>query len=156
MRAPGLFAAGLIAAAVLMSMLGPVEAQRKERRPLPKPPVVLPPPSPPATPQPPPETKPYDPQLMRLAEILGALTYLRDLCGQKDGEEWRTRMQGLLDAEGSPQVRKDRLAGAYNRGIEGYELSYRTCTPNARVVIERFLFEGERIAKAVENRYRAS
>ena len=156
MRAPRPFATAFIVAALLVATLAPAAAQRKDHKPLPKPPVVLPPPSPPATPQPPPETKPYDPQLMRLAEILGALTYLRDLCGDKDGGEWRARMQALLDAEGSPPVRKDRLAGAYNRGVEGYELSYRTCTLNAHVVIERFLSEGERIAKDVENRYRAS
>ena len=117
---------------------------------------VLPPPQPPATPAPPPETKPYDAQLMRLAEILGGLTYLRDLCGAKDADQWRARMQALLDAEGSTAVRRDRLAGAFNRGLEGYSLSYRACTPNAHIVIERFLSEGERIAKAVENRYRAS
>lgn len=116
----------------------------------------LPPPPPPATPAPPPETKPYDPQLMRLAEILGALTYLRGLCGDKDAEEWRTRMQALLDAEGMPVTRKDRLAGAFNRGVDGYSLSYRTCTANAHLVIDRFLAEGSRIAKDLENRYRAS
>ena len=121
-----------------------------------KPPVVLPPSAPSAAPAPPPETKPYDPQLMRLAEILGALTYLRPLCGQPDAEAWRGRMQALLDAEGNPAVRKDRLAGAYNRGLEGYGLSYRTCTPNAHVVIRRFLSEGERLAKDVGTRYRAS
>ncbi len=93
---------------------------------------------------------------MRLAEILGALTYLRGLCGDKDADEWRSRMQALLDSEGTPAVRKDRLAGAYNQGLQGYELSYRTCSPNAHLVIERFLTEGGRIAREVENRYRAS
>ena len=116
----------------------------------------LPPPGPAPAPVGPVETKPYDPQLMRLAEILGALTYLRDLCGSGDADQWRVRMQTLLDAEGTPAARKDRLAGAYNRGIEGYSLSYRICTANARAVIERFLEEGSQIAKAVENRYRAS
>ena len=117
---------------------------------------VLPPPGPAPVRAPPAETKPYDPQLMRLSEIMGALTYLRDLCGDADADQWRARMQALLDAEGTPPSRKDRLAGAYNKGIEGYSLSYRTCTPNAHAVIERFLVEGGRIAKAVENRYRAS
>ena len=93
---------------------------------------------------------------MRLAEILGALTYLRGLCGDKDTDQWRSRMQALLDAEGTPPVRKDRLAGAYNQGLQGYELSYRTCTANAHVVIERFLTEGSRLAQDVENRFRAS
>ncbi len=121
-----------------------------------KPTVYLPAPSPPATPAPPPDAKPYDPQLMRLAEILGALTYLRGLCGEKDSGEWRDRMRALLDAEGTPALRKDRLAGAFNAGLQGYELSYRTCTGNARAVIARFLAEGSRLAQDVENRFRAS
>jgi uncharacterized protein (TIGR02301 family) len=121
-----------------------------------KPPVTLPAPSARPGPAPPPETKAYDPQLMRLAEILGALSYLRNLCGQNDADVWRGRMEALLDAEGSPAVRKEKLAGAYNRGVEGYRFAYRTCTPNARLVIQRFLDEGQRIAKEVENRYHAT
>ena len=121
-----------------------------------KPPVVLPPPTPSVAPAPPSEVKPYDPQLLRLAEILGALTHLRPLCGEPDADAWRARMQALLDAEGTPPIRKERLAGAFNRGLEGYGLSYRTCTPNARIVIERFMTEGEHLAKDVGNRYRAS
>ena len=142
-----------LAALMLVPTLAPAATDHRKKE---HAPIILPPSSPPATPAPPPETKAYDPQLMRLAEILGALTYLRGLCGAKDAEEWRGRMQALLDAEGTPPVRKDRLAGAYNRGIEGYSLTYRTCTANAHIVIERFLAEGERIAKEVENRYRAS
>ncbi len=102
------------------------------------------------------DVKPYDPQLLRLAEVLGALTYLRDLCADKDSETWRARMQSLLDSEGTSQIRKDRLAGAYNKGIEGYALSYGSCTPNARLIIARFLAESGRIAKAIENQFGAS
>lgn len=150
-RSRRLGAMSLVALALASTAQG-APARKHEEKPKP----ALPAAPPAATPAPPPETKPYDPQLMRLAEILGALTYLRGLCGDKDADAWRGRMQALLDAEGKPDVRKERLAGAYNRGIQGYSLSYRTCTTNARIVIERFLTEGERIAKEVENRYRAS
>jgi uncharacterized protein (TIGR02301 family) len=102
------------------------------------------------------EVKPYDPSLMRLAEVLGALTYLRGLCGEKDSPQWRARMQALLDAEGTTTTRKDLLAGAYNSGLQGYALSYRSCTPNAHVIIDRFLGEASRIAKSLENRYKAT
>ena len=105
---------------------------------------------------PPPDVKPYDPQLLRLAEVLGALSYLRGLCGDGDGDVWHKRMQALLDAEGTTPIRKDRLAGSYNRGIDGYSLSYRSCTPNARAVVERFLAEASQIARQVENRFGAS
>ena len=42
---------------------------------------------------------PFEPDLMRLSEILGALQYLRALCGANEGQKWREQMQALLDAE---------------------------------------------------------
>jgi len=107
----------------------------------------------PAAEEPPP---PYEPELLRLSEILGALTYLRDICGAADAESWHSRMQALLDAEAKTATRKEHLAGAYNRGFHGYEVSYRVCTANARLIIKRFLAEGEKITHDVANRYGAS
>ena len=65
-------------------------------------------------------------------------------------------MQALLDSEGDPPARKERLAGAYNRGLQGYSVTYRTCTSNARLIIQRFLDESSRLARDIGNRYRAS
>ena len=42
---------------------------------------------------------PYDGDLVRLAEILGALHYLRNVCGANEGQKWRNQMQALIDAE---------------------------------------------------------
>ena len=96
---------------------------------------------------------PYEPQLLRLAEVMGALAYLRDLCGLQDGDKWRARMSALLEAEAPTEARKERLAGAYNKGFRAYEAIYRTCTPNAELVIARYLEEGGRIARDVTNRF---
>ena len=41
---------------------------------------------------------PYEPQLLRLAEIMGALAYLRDLCGAGDGAKFRSALKALQDA----------------------------------------------------------
>jgi uncharacterized protein (TIGR02301 family) len=120
--------------------------------PKPEPPKAEAQPAPSAN-EPPP---PYEPELLRLSEILGALTYLRDICGAADADSWRGRMQALLDSEAKTATRKEHLAGAYNRGFHGYEISYRACTPNAEVIIKRFLAEGEKIAHEVANRYGAS
>ena len=35
---------------------------------------------------------PFEPGLMRLAEVLGSLHFLRNLCGEK-GDQWRTEME---------------------------------------------------------------
>lgn len=97
---------------------------------------------------------PYEPQLLRLSEMLGALAYLQDLCGHHhNGEVWRAKMTALLDAEAKTATRKERLAGAFNRGFRGYALTYRECTPNARAIISRFLGESGKLAQELARRY---
>ncbi|WOJ90021.1 TIGR02301 family protein [Methylocapsa polymorpha] len=115
------------------------------------------PPAPgPETPASEPPPPPYEAQVLRLAEILGALSYLDELCGSGDSAEWRARMQALLEAEAKTTFRKERLAGTFNRSFRGYERSYRVCTPNAQAVINRFLAEGGRLTHEVVNRFSAS
>jgi len=99
-----------------------------------------------------PQHAPYEGDLLRLAEILGTLSYLETLCG-KQTENWNARMAALMDAEAINEDERERLAGAYNHGIRDYQLSYRTCTPNARAVITRFFAEGARISNSVIDRY---
>ena len=96
---------------------------------------------------------PYEPQLMRLSEIMGALAYLRELCGARDGAAWQARMNALLEAEGSSETRRERLAGAYNRGFRGYQATYRTCTDNAQTAMERFLAEGGRLSHEITAKF---
>jgi uncharacterized protein (TIGR02301 family) len=99
---------------------------------------------------------PYEPQLLRLSEIMGALSYLQPLCGASGAAAatWRAEMEDLMNAENAGPSRREKLAGAFNRGLRGYEYSYRVCTPTARLVGARFLDEGARIAHDVSARYR--
>jgi uncharacterized protein (TIGR02301 family) len=99
---------------------------------------------------------PYEPELLRLAEILGSLTYLDELCAVSAPGGWRAKMQGLIDTEAKGNARKERLSGSYNRGFRDFERTYRFCTPNAQAAIDRFLAEGSKIAREVVNRYGAS
>ncbi|MBX9739056.1 MAG: TIGR02301 family protein [Beijerinckiaceae bacterium] len=105
---------------------------------------------PPVTEGPPP---PYEPQLMRLSEIMGSLAFLRALCGASDGDAWRARMEALMEAEVTTEPRRERLAGAYNKGYRGFEVTYRTCTPNAEIMIGRYLQEGGKITREISTRY---
>ena len=105
--------------------------------------------SPPAVEKPP----PYEPQLLRLAGMMGALAYLRNLCGAGDGDKFRADMAGLLDAEAVSESRRDLLAGAFNQGFRDYETTYRICTPAATEVINRYLSETARLAAEVAGRY---
>jgi uncharacterized protein (TIGR02301 family) len=93
-----------------------------------------------------PDTKPYDDRLFRLSEILGAVHYLRELCGADEGQAWRQRMGELLQAEGSTALRKARLTRSFNKGYRSYSRTYNTCSPSAQNAINRFLTEGAQIA----------
>lgn len=106
-------------------------------------------------PAPPPEalTPPYEKDLLRLSEVLGSLAFLRGLCEGPDAAEWQKRMQALMDAEGSSPVRRERLAGAYNRGFRGYSLTYRVCTASAKEATARYLKEGEDLSRNLSGRY---
>jgi uncharacterized protein (TIGR02301 family) len=96
---------------------------------------------------------PFDGDLQRLAEILGALHYLRGICGSNEGQKWRNEMQALLDAEAPGGERHNRLVVSFNRGYRGFQQTYRTCTPAADVVIRRYLDEGSKIAREITARY---
>ena len=109
------------------------------------------PPEPPPAPEPPPP--PYEKELLRLSEIVGSLAFLRSLCAAADAAEWARRMQTLLDTEGTTPGRRERLAGAYNRGYRGFALTYRICTPSAAEATARYLKEGEQLSRNLAGRY---
>jgi uncharacterized protein (TIGR02301 family) len=100
-----------------------------------------------------PPPAPYEKELLRLAEIMGSLAMLRPLCSAPDATEWSRRMQVLLEAEGTTPGRRERLAGAYNKGYQAYALTYRVCTPSAQEASLRFLGEGEQLARNITGRY---
>lgn len=108
-------------------------------------------PAPPAAPAP--AAAPYDGDLQRLAEILGALQYLRTVCKANDGQKWREQMQALLDAEAPDGDRRRKIVANFNRGYRGFQQTYRTCTPAADLAIRRYLDEGARIAREITARY---
>jgi uncharacterized protein (TIGR02301 family) len=96
---------------------------------------------------------PYESDLQRLSEILGALHYLRDICGAREGQVWRNEMQALVDAEAPSGERRERLVASFNRGYRGFQQTYRTCTPAADYAIRRYLEEGSKIARDITARY---
>jgi uncharacterized protein (TIGR02301 family) len=96
---------------------------------------------------------PFDGDLQRLAEILGALHYLRGICGTNEGQKWRNEMQALVDAETPSGDRRSRMIASFNRGYNGFQQTYRTCTPAASVAIRRYLEEGSKISRDLTARY---
>src|SRR5260370_33454092 len=86
---------------------------------------------------------PYDVNLQRLSDILGALHYLRGICGANEGQKWRNEMQALIEAETpAGSTRRSRMTASFNRGYRGFQQTYRACTPAADLAIRRYLEEG--------------
>ncbi len=142
----------ILAVAALLLAAPPASAQRK---PSPAAPKEAPKEAPKPPEAPPPTAAPaaYERELMRLAEVLGSLAFLRDLCRAPDAAEWPRRMQALLEAEGTAQDRRERLAGRYNLGYKSFALTYRVCTPAADLAVARYLEEGERLSRDIASRY---
>jgi uncharacterized protein (TIGR02301 family) len=92
------------------------------------------------------DDKPYDAQLFRLAEILGTLHYLRELCGANEGQVWREHMRELVASEGTSALRRAKLVESFNRGYRDYSRTYRACTQPALVAIQRFMDQASAIS----------
>lgn len=96
---------------------------------------------------------PYEGDLLRLAEILGALHYIRPLCGAAEATRWRDEMAGLLDVEAPSGDRRGQLIAAFNNGYESYKQVYRTCTPSAELASQRYLETGAKLSRDIAARY---
>ena len=96
---------------------------------------------------------PFDGDLQRLSEILGALHYLRALCGSNEGQKWREQIEALVEAEAPSGERRQQMVASFNRGYRGFQQTYRSCTPAADIAIRRYLDEGARIARDITARY---
>lgn len=100
------------------------------------------------------DNRPYDAQILRLSEILGAVHYLRELCGAGEGQLWRKQMQDLLKVEGTTAIRRAKLVKGFNKGYRGFRRTYRACNESAKLAVNRFLEEGAEITDLLvkENR----
>ena len=151
MRRLAFVAASLAALLIACSWAAEAPAPKPQSKPAPKAAPAAGAPTAPASPVEAPP--PYESELLRLAAMTGSLAYLRDLCGAGDGAQFRAKMQALLAADGFAESQRDLIAGAYNKGFNDYQLTYRTCTPAAGEVIARYLAETARLAAELASRY---
>src|SRR3569832_2183653 len=95
---------------------------------------------------------PYEPQMERLAEILGSLYFLNPLC-KPGGTDWRAQLSELVRLDQPDEDRQQRLYGAFNTGYSAYARLYRACTPSASEALSRLLIEAETTARDIHTRY---
>jgi uncharacterized protein (TIGR02301 family) len=95
---------------------------------------------------------PFEARLMRLAEVLGSLHYLRNLCGER-GNQWREQMEKLLETEKPDDARRAKLIASFNRGYRSFDEIYVNCTNSAVEAINRYMKEGEALSREIAGRY---
>ncbi len=132
---PALFA--MIAALALAGVAPSGFAQNANAQ---KHPAPAPPAKPPGA-----DDRAYDTQLFRLAELLGTLHYLRELCGGNEGQVWREQMRELAASEGASALRRAKLVESFNRGYRDYSRTYRTCTQPALTAIQHYMDQASAI-----------
>jgi len=161
-----------IGAPILSSM--PAQAQWFDWmfRPRPPAPAPEPPPKPvrprPATPgQPRGNTQPPKPviqqitpaqerPLLQLAETLGSLAFLADLCQPTQSPNlWLQRMEALMASDGDAFGLRERMGGAYNRGFTAFATTYRQCTGMAeaarRVLMRDVVEQAQEVERILAN-----
>ena len=96
---------------------------------------------------------PYDDRLLRLAEILGSVHYLRNLCKGSEAE-WREEMTNLLAEETKNEPKRAaKLTAAFNRGFRSFASTYTKCTEQAVAAEEKYRAEGATLAAEITARF---
>lgn len=95
---------------------------------------------------------PYENQMIQLAETLGSLHYLSNLCGDKTSP-WRDQMDALLNVEKADAGRRKTLVSAFNNSYRTYAENYSQCTDQALKAIGRFKIQGEKLSEGLVAHY---
>jgi uncharacterized protein (TIGR02301 family) len=103
-------------------------------------------PPPPAAPAEISDARPYDDKLIRLSVVIGAVHYLRELCGGNDGALWRDRMRELIETDKGSALRRVKLTKSFNHGYRSYRRTYTTCTGPAQATLTKFIAEGAELS----------
>ena len=95
----------------------------------------------------------YEPQMLRLSEILGSLHYLRELCNANEGQKWRQAMQDMIQNEEPSEDRRAQMIANFNHGFRGFQETYRECTSSAIEANNRYMSEGIKLSGEIPTRY---
>lgn len=99
-----------------------------------------------------PPDPPYEAKLMRLAEVLGSVHFLRRLCGDQS-TSWRDSMGELIENEVPTPERKAKLTASFNHGYRSYDGVYLRCTDAATTALSLYMREGEALTLDISTRY---
>ncbi len=99
-----------------------------------------------------PPDPPYEQKLVRLAEVLGSVHFLRRLCGDQS-TVWRDSMGELIENEVPTPERKAKLTASFNHGYRSFDGVYLRCTDAASTALSQYMREGEALTLDISTRY---
>ncbi|GAA5103770.1 TIGR02301 family protein [Bartonella jaculi] len=94
------------------------------------------------------QSLPYDRKLLRLAEILGSLHSLQNLCGPPTNQ-WYNHMTVLIEAENPNPRRRAYFYEAFNEAYRAFSENYHHCTPSAIEANQRYVKEGRVLSESL-------
>lgn len=92
---------------------------------------------------------PVAPKLLRVAEILGSVHHLREICGANEGALWRNKMIDLLEITHATGKERETLIARFNAGFYRASRNYPVCTGRAIRESNALLNEGQQVAAAI-------
>ncbi|AGF74325.1 hypothetical protein BAnh1_04440 [Bartonella australis AUST/NH1] len=90
----------------------------------------------------------YDTKLLRLAEILGSLHYLRNLCTTPTNQ-WYDYMAALIEAEKPAPQRRAYFYESFNGAYRAFSENYHRCTQSAIEADRRYIEEGRALSESL-------
>ena len=91
----------------------------------------------------------------RLAEILGSLQFLTELC-EDEPAPWRDEMEAQITLAEPDEVWRLRLIDRFNLGYSSFATVYRLCTAAAALAITHYRDEGAEMAVGIAARFGAA
>lgn len=88
---------------------------------------------------------PYAPAMEELAEIMGSLQFLAELC-EDDPAPWRAETEDMIALAEADEAWRIRLSDRFNLGYSSFAAAYRSCTESARAAIDHYRFLGAELA----------
>lgn len=94
------------------------------------------------------QSPPYETKLLRLAEILGSLHYLHNLCNNPTNQ-WYDYMTALIEAEQPMPQRRAYFYEAFNEAYRAFSENYHHCTKSAIEANQRYVEEGRALSESL-------
>ncbi|PIT70908.1 TIGR02301 family protein [Bartonella tribocorum] len=92
------------------------------------------------------QSPPYEKKLLRLAEILGSLHSLQNLC-EPQTSQWYDYMNALIEAEHPIPQRRAYFYEAFNEAYRAFSENYHHCTQAAIEANQRYIEEGRTLSE---------